>query len=129
VESCRDAAGVFDVIKLIKSAGKKVGLTLKPETPIEDIYEFAPHLDRALVMSVRPGFGGQKFMPDSLERVRALRKIGPDLEIEIDGGINLDNVRDVIEAGVDVVVVGTGIFRAPDLYAATMDFMRIFEEY
>lgn len=131
VESCDNAAEVFEVINLIKAAGKRAGLTLKPETPIESIYEFVPHLDRLLIMSVKPGYGGQKFMPDSLEKVRKLRNFAPNLEIEIDGGINADNVREVLAAGVNVVVVGNGIFRseAADVYAATMEFVKLIEEY
>ena len=89
-------------------------LSIKPKTPVSDIEEYLPMTDMILVMSVEPGFGGQKLIPETVEKVRQLRKIidrkGFDVLIEIDGGINLDNVVSIAEAGTDVIVAGSAIF-------------------
>jgi len=133
VEGCWDASEVFETINLIKATGKRVGITLKPVTDIHSVFEFVKHVDQVLIMSVNPGFGGQHFITESLQRARELRNysdsIGVKLDIEMDGGINLSNVRDVLDSGVNVVVVGSGIFEHGDIHVATMDFMKIFEEY
>ena len=96
-------------------AGMKAGATLKPGTEIDTLFPLLPKLELALVMSVEPGFGGQSFMPESVDRVRALKaeidRQGVAVEIEIDGGIGVDNARDVVEAGVDVIVAGSAAFR------------------
>jgi len=133
VEGCWDADEVFETIDLIKSTGKRVGITLKPVTDIHSVFEFVKHVDQVLIMSVNPGFGGQHFLSESLLRARELRDyadgLGISLDIEMDGGINLSNVRQVLDAGVNVVVVGSGIFEHRDIHVATMDFMKIFEDY
>jgi len=133
VEGCWDADEVFETIDLIKSTGKRVGITLKPVTDIHSVFEFVEHVDQVLIMSVNPGFGGQFFIAESLQRARELRDyadgLGINLDIEMDGGINLSNVRQVLDAGVNVVVVGSGIFDRGDIHVATMDFMKIFEDY
>ena len=99
----------------IREANMKAGATLRPGTAIETLFPLLPKLDLALVMSVEPGFGGQSFMPESLDRVRALKaeiaRQGVDVEIEIDGGVDVDNARDVVEAGVEVLVAGSAAFR------------------
>ena len=104
-----------DSIKHIKNLGKKVGLSLNPNTPIEIIENFLNDIDLVLIMSVHPGFGGQKFIPEVLQQIKNLRKIKIEknlsFDIEVDGGINLENSKSVIEAGADILVSGTTIFR------------------
>jgi len=133
VESCWDSNEVSEVIDLIKSMGKKAGIALKPGTDVQSIYEFIEYIDMVLLMSVNPGFGGQNFIKKSLGRAGRLRDYadskGIALDIEMDGGINLDNVCDVLNAGVNVVVVGSGIFGEDDIFGATQKFINIFEEY
>ena len=101
-------------INEIRKAGAKVGISIKPKTSPEVLKDILPKVDMVLVMSVEPGFGGQSFMPDSLDKVRALRKEidekGYDCLIEIDGGISAKNAREVFDAGVDVVVAGSSVF-------------------
>lgn len=105
-------------IELIKRAGAKAGISIKPATDVDAIVDLLPHLDLVLVMSVEPGFGGQKFMPNSLPKVRQLRDIidreGYDCLIEIDGGISRDNAAEVFAAGCDAVVAGSAVFNAED---------------
>ena len=104
-----------DSIKHIKNLSKKVGLSLNPNTPIEIIENFLNDIDLVLIMSVHPGFGGQKFIPEVLQKIKNLRKIKIEknlsFDIEVDGGINLENSKSVIEAGADILVSGTTIFR------------------
>ena len=110
-EACADPRAT---IAEIKAAGAKAGVSIKPATSAEEIFDYLAELDMVLVMSVEPGFGGQSFMPDSLDKVRALRKEidekGYDCLIEIDGGISAKNAREVFDAGVDVVVAGSSVF-------------------
>lgn len=102
----------------IKAAGAKAGVSVKPATPVEEIFPYLEELDLVLIMSVEPGFGGQSFMPHSLDKVRALRREisqrGLDCIIEIDGGISEKNAREVFDAGVDAVVAGSAVFSAPN---------------
>ena len=102
-------------IKHIRDLGKKVGVSLNPETSVKSIENFLEDIDLVLIMSVHPGFGGQKFMPEVLEKVRKLRNIinekKLELDIEIDGGIDFDNNKMVIEAGANILVSGTTIFK------------------
>ena len=102
-------------IALIKSFGKKVGVSLKPESPISLVELYLEEIDLILIMSVNPGFGGQKFMPEVLEKIKELKKIKDqknlDFDIEIDGGINFDNNKLAIEAGANILVSGTTIFK------------------
>ncbi len=112
-ESCDDPA---EVIRYIKSKEVKAGLSIKPATPAEAIYDLLPMLDMALVMTVEPGFGGQKMMPDMLEKVRKIRKYADEhklkLDIEVDGGLTADNVGMATEAGANVIVAGSAVFNA-----------------
>ena len=102
----------------IREAGAKAGVAVNPSTPVELLVDALPRLDYVLLMSVNPGFAGQAFLPHSLDKVRRLaRRIhetGANVEIEIDGGIDRGNIRQVVAAGVDVCVVGSGIFAAED---------------
>ncbi len=100
----------------IKDLKKKVGVSLNPKTKINKILNFLEQIDLVLIMSVNPGFGGQKFMPEVLDKVRELKKIKKEknlnYDIEIDGGINFDNAKTVIEAGANILVSGTTIFKS-----------------
>ena len=112
----------------IRRAGVKAGLTLRPETPLERLTEHLGDLDLALVMSVRPGFGGQSFIPASLERLRAVRAAlaerGLAAELAVDGGVKADNVRDVADTGVTVIVAGSAVFDDPRGPAAAIRALR-----
>ena len=102
----------------IKELNKKVGVSLNPETKVDIILEHLDKIDLVLVMSVNPGFGGQKFMPEVLNKIKELKKIQKnknlDFDIEIDGGINFDNSKIAIEAGANILVSGTTIFKSND---------------
>ena len=103
-------------IETIKYFKKKVGVSLNPESKIELITEFLDHIDLVLIMSVNPGFGGQKFMPEVLDKIKQLRKIQQEkkltFDIEIDGGINFENCKIAIEAGANILVSGTTVFKS-----------------
>ena len=103
-------------ITKIKKLNKKVGVSLNPESKIDIILEFLEDIDLVLIMSVNPGFGGQKFMPEVLTKIKELKKIQEEkklnFDIEIDGGINFDNSRDAINAGANILVSGTTIFKS-----------------
>ena len=106
---------VKDSIKLIKSLNNKVGLSINPDVPLKTINDFLPEIDLVLVMSVFPGFGGQKFIPEVLDKIKNLNKIkienNYNFQIEVDGGINFENSKSVIDAGADILVSGTTIFK------------------
>ena len=103
-------------IEKIKRLNKKVGVSLNPETKINIILDVLNQIDLVLIMSVNPGFGGQKFMPEVLDKIRELKKIQKEkkieFDIEIDGGINFDNSKDAINAGANILVSGTTIFKS-----------------
>jgi len=115
VEACPN---LHKTIRLIKELGAKAGVSLNPPTPLSAIEEFMPHVDLVLIMSVNPGFGGQSFIPETLPRIANIRKILDDrklsAELEIDGGINAGNARDIVKAGANVLVAGNSIFRAKE---------------
>ena len=103
-------------IKKIKELGKKVGVSLNPETKVNVIIDYLDKIDLVLILSVNPGFGGQKFMPEVLSKIKELKKIQKekniDFDIEIDGGINFENSKIAIEAGANILVSGTTIFKS-----------------
>ena len=105
-------------LKYIKTLKKKVGVSLNPNTKIESIENELPNIDLILVMSVYPGFGGQKFIPDVIEKIEQLKKIRDEkkykYDIEVDGGINFENSKSVINAGANILVSGTTIFKKND---------------
>ncbi|MBQ8352506.1 MAG: ribulose-phosphate 3-epimerase [Clostridia bacterium] len=119
-EACKD--NLREVLELIRSTGVKCGAVINPDTPVEKIRDVIPLCDMVLVMSVFPGFGGQKFIPSALDKLREIRAIidesGKDIDLEIDGGITAENVRLVKEAGANVIVAGSAIFKAADRAAA-----------
>ena len=123
-EACADPCAT---IAEIKAAGAKAGVSIKPATPADAIFDYLGELDMVLVMSVEPGFGGQSFIPDSLDKVRALRAEidakGYNCLIEIDGGISAKNAREVYDAGVDVIVAGSSVFNAEDQAQAIKDIL------
>ncbi len=102
-------------VEMIKSRGAKAGITLNPATPVSVLKYILPKLDMVLIMSVNPGFGGQSFIPYTLDKVRELRemaaKVNPSLLIEIDGGMSTETIKSAVEAGVDVVVAGSAVYR------------------
>jgi ribulose-phosphate 3-epimerase len=105
------------VVQSIHRAGGKAGLAINPATSLESVEYLADHLDMILVMSVNPGFGGQDFIPSTLRKLRDLRQMlkrlgRPDLPVEVDGGVKIDNIADIRRAGADVFVSGSGIFGA-----------------
>jgi ribulose-phosphate 3-epimerase len=106
------------VIQAIKAEGMMAGVTLNPHTPVSVLEEIAPDLDLVMLMSVNPGFGGQKFIPSMVEKTRKLRelldRIGSKALIEIDGGVNRETGKLLVDAGADVLVAGSAVFGAPD---------------
>ena len=129
LEACEDVAAT---IKAIREAGLKVGLSIKPATEAEAIRPYLDQIDMILVMSVEPGFGGQKFIPESLDKIRALRAMveeaGVDVDIEVDGGIYQANVKEVLDAGANIIVSGSGVFKG-DIAKNTREFMEILNSH
>lgn len=115
-------------IEAVKARGMKVGMAINPDTPVSAIADYIADVDMVLVMSVFPGFGGQKFIPESIDKIKEVRaiadKIKPELLIQVDGGITLDNVRHVIDAGCNVVVAGSAVFKG-DKRANVVSFNKI----
>ena len=116
-------------LRMIQSEGALAGVVINPATPVATLEEVLDIVDLVLVMSVNPGFGGQSFLPRSLDKVRALahrrRDLGLRVAIEIDGGVTMENVGEIVRAGVDWVVAGTSIFRTPDAAAAATGMRQI----
>ena len=112
-------------IGLIKDSGCKAGLVLNPATPIVWLDHVLDKLDLVLIMSVNPGFGGQRFIPEALRKLRAVKEriAGRDIWLEVDGGVKVDNISTIADAGADTFVAGSAIFGASD-YRATIDAMR-----
>lgn len=122
-EACNTKEEVLKYIKMIKEEEIKVGLSIKPDTDVEEIYEFLPFVHMVLVMTVEPGKGGQALIPERLEKVKKLKQYikenAIEIDIEADGGINLQTMADVKNAGVDIAVVGSAIIKSED-YAETI---------
>lgn len=112
---------------LIKEQGCKAGLVFNPATPLHYLEHILDRLDMVLLMSVNPGFGGQSFIAQTLNKARTVRKMidtsNLDIRLEIDGGVKIDNIREIAAAGADTFVAGSAIFNTPD-YKATIDLMR-----
>ncbi len=113
-EACQD--NLEEVLKLIRSTGVKCGAVINPDTPVEKIEKVIPLCDMVLVMSVFPGFGGQKFISSALDKLRQIRqcidKSGRQIDLEIDGGVTADNVEAIKAAGANVIVAGSAVFKA-----------------
>jgi len=116
-------------VQNIKSKGVKAGVSINPATPVSTLECIIEDVDLVLVMSVNPGFGGQKFIPSALEKVKQLAQIKKErnlsFEIEIDGGVTLDNAKEVMDAGVEIAVAGSAVFKADDVAQRVRDFKRI----
>ncbi|WED21626.1 ribulose-phosphate 3-epimerase [Vibrio sp. JC009] len=114
-------------IQLIKEHGCQAGVVFNPATPLEYLDYIIDDIDMILLMSVNPGFGGQSFIPSSLDKLRDIRKridaSGRDIRLEVDGGVKVNNIREIAEAGADMFVAGSAIFDQPD-YKAVIDEMR-----
>lgn len=117
------------LLQLIREQGCKVGVSLNPATPLQMIELVLDQLDLVLIMSVNPGFGGQKMLPYCLDKVRRLREMRPDLDIQIDGGIKLDNIDLALEAGASNIVVGSAIFDADDVAGETAKFVEKLQHF
>jgi len=127
VEAC---VHLHRVLQVIKSAGMKAGVALNPHSPLSTIEEVLSDLDLILIMSVNPGFGGQKFIPESLDKLRRTQKLlrqrgFTDIEIEVDGGVKLENAREIVEAGAEILVSGSGIFGTPDPAETIKEFKKL----
>jgi len=114
LEALAGDSDVKDCIRHVKEAGMRVGLGIKPNTAVERLYPFVEDIDCALVMTVEPGFGGQKFMSDMMSKVEALRQRYRQLDIEVDGGVGLNTIGQCADAGANWIVSGTGIINAPN---------------
>ena len=119
IEACRH---LHRNLQQIRQLGMKSGVAMNPHTPVETLFDMLDEIDLVCVMSVNPGFGGQRFIPLALQKIRALRKrieaVGASTLIEIDGGVTLDNAASIVEAGADVLVAGSSVFGDKDPAAA-----------
>ena len=129
LEACEDVGATLGKIH---DCGMKAGLSICPETPVSAVEPFLPLIEMLLIMSVHPGFGGQKFIPESLDKIREARqKIqagGYNIDIQVDGGIYLTNVREVLDAGANIIVAGSAVFKG-DPGENTKAFMEILRSY
>lgn len=115
IESCKEPK---KIIELIKSKGKRVGFVLNPETPLEKIKSYLDKIDQVLIMTVNPGFYGSPFLPETLEKVKELRKLKPNLDIEVDGGINPDTIKQAYQAGANLLICGSYLQKSDDVKIA-----------
>ena len=127
IEATNDPVGIID---LIRSCGSKVGVSIKPTTPLSDIFPILDKVDVVLIMSVEPGFGGQGYLPGSNERISEIRKYLNEkcldrVLIEVDGGIKLHNAKEIIDAGADVLVAGSAIFNTKNPEETIKDFYHL----
>ena len=129
LEACEDVAAT---LQKIKEVGCKVGISICPDTPVSDLIPYLEMVDMVLIMSVHPGFGGQKFIPTSLGKIRELRDMlnekGLNVDIQVDGGIYTTNVEEVIEAGANIIVAGSAVFKG-DAAQNTKDMLAILKKY
>ena len=118
-EACEDPAAL---LKLIRAEGAKASISIKPDTPAEQIYDLLPLCDMILVMTVEPGYGGQALIPSTLEKVKLIREradsLGLEIDIQVDGGINSENAKVAVNSGANVLVAGSSVFKAEDRKAA-----------
>ncbi len=116
LEACKNKNEVMELIKYIKDNNCRVGIAVKPNTNLKEVYDYLPYIHMCLVMTVEPGKGGQKLIPSTIEKIKELNDyvIENDLEIDIeaDGGINVDNIKEASDAGINVAVVGSGILNS-----------------
>lgn len=129
LEACEN---VEETLKKIGELGMKVGLSICPDTEVSRVVPYLEMVDMVLIMSVHPGFGGQSFIPSSLDKIRRLKheidKVEREISIQVDGGIYLHNVREVLDAGANIIVAGSAVFKG-DAAENTRKFMEILREY
>lgn len=113
------------IIELVKNKGKKIGFVLNPETPIEKIKPYLNQIDQVLIMTVDPGYYGSPFLPETLEKVKELRKLKPNLNIEVDGGINADTIKQAYKAGANLFVCGSYLQKSQDVKKAIEDLIKL----
>ena len=112
----------------IKELGLKAGVSINPATPLSAIELVLSEVDMVLIMSVNPGFGGQKFIPFTIDKIKKLREMAPDVDIEVDGGVNQDNIGELVKAGANVVVAGTAVFGGDIAVNTKKMIERMYEE-
>jgi ribulose-phosphate 3-epimerase len=115
---------LYRTVTAIKAAGARPGVVLNPATPVDSIREILPYVDQVLVMTVEPGFGGQAFVPGSPEKVRRVREVAPDHDVEVDGGIDAVTARLVVQAGANLLVAGSSVYGYKDGVAAGIAALR-----
>ena len=129
LEACEDVKTTLDKIH---ACGMKAGLAVNPETDVKELVPYLEDVEMILIMSVHPGFGGQKFIPESLDKIREVRAMlnekNLEIDIQVDGGIYVENVREVLDAGANVIVAGSAVFRG-DAGENTAKFMEILKSY
>ena len=129
LEACEDVKTTLDKIH---ACGMKAGLAVNPETDVKELVPYLEDVEKILIMSVHPGFGGQKFIPESLDKIREVRAMlnekNLETDIQVDGGIYVENVREVLDAGANVIVAGSAVFRG-DAGENTAKFMEILKSY
>ena len=127
-EAAKNKEELLEWIEYIKKNNCKVGISIKPDTKVEDIYEFLPFIHTVLIMTVEPGKGGQALIPETIDKIRNLReyieKENLEVDIEADGGINADNISTLADAGVDIAVVGTYLIGSAD-YKETIKMLKV----
>lgn len=127
LEAIKDKKEIMNTINYIKECNCKVGISIKPETKLEEIYEFLPYIHLVLIMTVEPGKGGQELIESTLDKIRKLKRYmienNIDIDIEADGGINTNNANILKEAGVDIIVAGSAILKSEN-YKKTVDLLK-----
>lgn len=127
-EACKDKEEVMELLKYIRENNIKCGLSIKPNTRVEEIYEFLPYINLCLIMTVEPGKGGQKFIPDSINKIKKLKTYIDENEleayIEVDGGINKETAENAKEAGADILVIGTAIIESKNYKDTINEFKK-----
>ena len=127
IEACKNKEEIMKNVNLIKEKGSRVGIAIKPETPIEEVYEYLPYIHMCLVMTVEPGKGGQTLITDMLAKISELKSYieqkNLEIDIEVDGGINLKTAQRVKDAGANILVAGTAILMASD-YKVIIDELK-----
>lgn len=128
-EACRH---LNRTIQNIRSYGKKVGVALNPATPLNVLDYSLEYIDMVLIMTVNPGFGGQKFIPNMIEKIKKLKTMiysrGLDVDIQVDGGIKLENYKSVVEAGANILVAGSAVFESDDIQRTIQEFKKIWRQ-
>ncbi|MEO6329243.1 MAG: ribulose-phosphate 3-epimerase [Ginsengibacter sp.] len=120
---------LYSNIQQIKMLGMQAGIAINPHTPVDLLKDILPDIDLVCLMSVNPGYGGQSFIPHSLEKIKQLRRLidegGLKVKIEVDGGVTLENAKQIVDAGADILVAGSAVFKSPDPIATIKKFKSI----